>query len=190
MMKRFMALMIAVFLPITAFLAGCGNNTDKPVPEILISDPEITIPESVPLSIGEYYNMIKDTFRDYADAVREIPLEECKDLKAMKKNYDLSTETCVKALEVLCRFERINPPKKYAEKHKELISEPLEREKAVIRAEWRFLTSKNKAEVKKNSDAYVESLDIPTEEMLASHWMNIMLELKEEPEITANKPEE
>lgn len=186
MMKRFVALMIAVLLPITAILAGCGNNTDKPVPDILISDPEITIPESVPLSIEQYYDAIKDTFHDYADAVKEIPLEECKDLKAMKKNYDLSTETCAKALEILCRFERINPPEKYAEKHKELIGEPLEREKAVIRAEWRFITSKNKADVKKNSDAYVESLDIPNEETLAAKWFDIMLELKEEPGITAN----
>lgn len=178
MTKRITALIIALIIPL-ALLTACGKTEEVSVPDILLNDPTVTV-EGEPLSVEEYYNTLREKFHDYSKAVTELPYDENSTFNEIKANRAASTTACAHILEKLCEFQKINPPEKYAEKHKKLIGEPLAKEKEITRAEWKWLFSTTEKESVENGNKFKALVEAANSDAFPDYFSELIKELKAE----------
>lgn len=121
-MKRFLALLIAVIIPAALIFTGCGSKKE--------------------MTPQEYYDGILEAYKEYSAAIKELaPLvETAKDLESVKAVSESAKDVCGRADKALTKFEDLNPPAKYADKHKKLITS-LEEEHKFVKAAEKLLTA-------------------------------------------------
>ncbi|MDE6726587.1 MAG: hypothetical protein K2J80_01450 [Oscillospiraceae bacterium] len=176
MTKRITALFIAVLIPLTLILTGCGNQPAETVVDVT---PVEFAPEGVQLTVGEYRETLMNLMKDYVVVLNDVPLDEENDTVAkLKPHWGEAKESCRKCNEKLDMFGTINPPEKLVEKHKKLL-EGVNNEKEYVAAMERFLTAKNNKDLKRYSEELEKLVDRPTEETLAGMFSELSKELKE-----------
>lgn len=126
-MKRIIALLFAVIIPAALFFTGCGSKNR--------------------LSEKEYFDALHENFKEYAAALEEIESVQADVSSSQEKMLEQTkaTEICEKAEEILGRFGKLNPPERFNEKHKALVS-AAELELKYVRAVKTVLTAKTPSE--------------------------------------------
>ena len=126
MYKRIIALLLAVMIPAALIFTGCAKER---------------------LSEKEYSDALYENFKEYAAALEEMENVQADVSSSQEKMLEQTkaTEICEKAEEILERFGKLNPPKRFKEKHKMLVS-AAELELKYVRAVKTVLTARTPAE--------------------------------------------
>lgn len=176
MTKRIVVLLIAVLIPLTLILTGCGNQPAETVVDVT---PVEFAPEGAQLTVVEYRESLELLMKDYVVVLNDVPLDEENDTVAkLKPHWEEAKESCRKCNEALDRFGMVNPPEKLIEKHKKLL-EGVNNEKEYVAAMERFLTAKNNKDLKRYSEELEKLADRPEEETLPAMYSALHKELKE-----------
>lgn len=127
MIKRIIALLLAVMVPAALLFTGCGSKNR--------------------LSEKEYFDALHENFKEYAAALEEMESVRADVSSSQEKMLEQTkaTEICEKAEEILGRFGNLNPPERFKEKHKAIVS-AAELELKYVRAVKTVLTAKTPAE--------------------------------------------
>lgn len=156
--KRYIALLIAVIIPAALILSGCGKR----------------------LTAKEYYEELYADFKEYAAAVKEIELvrPNVTSSQEIMVEQTKATEICEKAAKALEKFDKINPPKQFAEKHKAFL-EAVELEKKFVSATEKVLTARTPAEAEQYAtEATMVLAGVPEEKQFAALLLNLISEAK------------
>lgn len=127
MYKRIIAFLLAVIIPAALFFTGCGSKNR--------------------LSEKEYSDALYENFKEYAAVLEEMETVQADVSSSQEKMLEQTkaTEICEKAEEILGRFRKLNPPERFIEKHKALVS-AAELELKYVRAAKTVLTARTPAE--------------------------------------------
>ena len=158
MTKRFTALLIAVLLPITLIFTGCGTR----------------------LTEQEYYDELYAGFKEYAEALEEIETVQADVGSSQEKMLELTkaAEICEKAEIALEKFNKINPPAGFAEKHKTLLT-AVGYEKEFVKASRKVLAARTPFEYEEYSiEAAMIFADVPEEQQLIAVMSSLLSEVK------------
>ena len=158
MTKRIAALLVAVLFPITLIFTGCGKQ----------------------LTEQEYFDGLYANFKEYLAAMEEIETVQT-DVSSSQEimlEQTKATEICKKAEQALDKFNKLNPPDSFADKHKTLLS-AVELEKEFVRAAQKVLTARTPAEYEQYSlEASMVFADIPVEQQFAAVFAELLLEVQ------------
>ena len=159
MTKRFTALLIAVLLPITLIFTGCGQR----------------------LTEQEYYDELYADFKEYAAALEEIETVQADVGSSQEKMLELTkaAEICEKAQTALEKFNKINPPAGFAEKHKMLLT-AVGYEKEFVKASRKVLAARTPFEYEQYSiEADMVFADVPEEQQLIAVMSSLLSEVRD-----------
>ena len=159
MTKRFTALLIAVLLPITLIFTGCGQR----------------------LTEQEYYDELYASFKEYAAALEEIETVQVDVGSSQEKMLELTkaAEICEKAEIALEKFDKINPPDSFAEKHKTLLT-AVGYEKEFVKASRKVLAARTPFEYEQYSiEADMVFADVPEEQQLIAVMSSLLSEVRD-----------
>lgn len=158
MPRRITTLLIAVIIPITLIFTGCGKQ----------------------LTEREYYDGLYANFKEYAAALEEIETVQA-DVTSSQEimlEQTKATEVCKKAEKVLEKFQKMNPPGKFSEKHKTLIA-AVELEKKFVRASEKVLTAKTPFEFEQySSEATMIFAGVPENRQFVAVLDDLLSEVK------------
>lgn len=160
--KRFIALLIAALIPITLIFTGCGKR----------------------LTASEYYDELYADLKEYAAALIEIENVQVDVTSSQEKMLEQTkaTEICENAEKVLEKFDEINPPEQFAEKHKAFLS-AVELEKKFVRASEKVLTARTPFELEQYSnEAAAVFAGVPEERQFAAVLSDLLSDVKAEAE--------
>lgn len=158
MTKRITALLVAVLLPITLLFTGCGTR----------------------LTEQEYYDELYAGFKEYAEALGEIETVQADVGSSQEKMLELTkaAEICEKAETALEKFNKINPPDSFAEKHKKLLT-AVGYEKEFVKASRKVLAARTPFEYEEYSiEAAMVFADVPEEQQFAAVFLELFLEVQ------------
>ena len=158
MTKRIAALLIAVLLPITLIFSGCGKR----------------------LTEQEYYDELYAGFKEYAAALEEIETVRADVGSSQEKMLELTkaAEICEKAETALEKFNKINPPDSFAEKHKTLLT-AVGYEKEFVKASRKVLAARTPFEYEEYSiEAAMVFAGVPEEQQFAAVFLELFLEVQ------------
>lgn len=176
MIKRIIALLLAVIIPAALLFTGCGKQPAETVIEVT---PVEFAPEGTQLTVVEYREELNVLMRDYVVLLNDVPLDEENDTVAkLKPHWEEARESCRRCNEALDKFGTINPPEKLMEKHKKLLV-GVNNEKEYVAAMERFLTARNNKALKRYSEELEKLVDRPEEETLPAMYLELCKELKE-----------
>lgn len=156
--KRIAALIVAVVLPIALILTGCGKR----------------------LTEREYYDELYADFKEYAAALEEIDTVQADVASSQEKMLELTkaADICEKAEKALEKFDKINPPDSFAEKHKTLL-EAVKHEKEYVRASRKVLAARTPFEYEQYSiEAAMVFANVPEEQQFAPVLSALLSEVK------------
>lgn len=162
-MKRIIALLLAVIIPAALLFTGCGSKKQ--------------------LTPQEYYDGLVNTYKEYSSAIKELEplIVKAKDLNSVKTVSASAKDICGRADKALTKFEKFNPPSKYADKHRKLIAS-LAEERKFVKAAEKLLTAKTLGDITSaNSelDAFLETYNnAPLEQLLPGIMLELVKELK------------
>lgn len=156
--KRVIALLIALVLPITFIFSGCGKR----------------------LTEQEYYDGLYANFKEYAAALDEIENVRAYVSSSQEKMLELTkaAEICEKAEKALQKFDKINPPRGFDEKHKTLLA-AVEYEKEFVNASRKVLAARTPFEYEEYSiEAAKVFAGVPEEQQLIAVMSSLLPEVK------------
>lgn len=162
MTKRFIALLIAVIIPVTLIFSGCGSSKKQLTPQ-------------------EYYDAIVADYKEYSAAIKELSplIKTAKTLDSVAAVSASAKEICGRADEALLKFEELTPPSKYADKHKKLIASLSEEHKFVKAAE-KLLTAKTLDDITSADNELLAYNNLPQDQLFPSIMLELVKELKAE----------
>lgn len=158
MTKRISALIIAVLLPITLLFSGCGKR----------------------LTEQEYFDGLYAGFKEYLAALEEIESvrADVSSSQEIMLEQTKATEICKKAEQALEKFKKLNPPERFADKHKTLLT-AVELEKEFVRAAQKVLTARTPFEYEQYSvEASMVFADVPAEQQFGAVFTELLLEVQ------------
>lgn len=158
MTKRITALLLAVIIPITLLFSGCGKR----------------------LTQKEYYDGLQRGFNAYIAALDDIETvrADVTSSQEIMLEQTKATKVCENAEKALAAFEEMNPPEKFAEKHKDLLN-AVALEKKYVAATRQVLTAKTPAEIEEYAtEAQNVFALVPEEQQFAMVYAKLILEAK------------
>lgn len=158
MTKRITALLIAVAVPMALLFTGCGKQ----------------------LTEREYYDDLYAYFNEYVEALNEIETVRANVTSSQEIMLEQTkaSEICEKAEKALDKFEKMNPPDGFAEKHKTLLA-AVELEKKFVSASEKVLTAKTPFELDKFSgEAAMIFAGVPEDRQFAPVLAGLLSDLK------------
>lgn len=156
--KRITALTVAVMLPIMLIFTGCGKR----------------------LTEQEYADGLYAVFKEYLVALEEIEnvRSDVSSSQEIMLEQTKATEICQNAEKVLKKFDKMNPPEKFSDKHKTLLA-AVEYEKEFVRASQKVLTARTPFEYEQYSiEAAMVFAGVPEEQQFGAVLTDIILEIK------------
>lgn len=158
MTKRIAALLVAVLLPITLIFTGCGKR----------------------LTEQEYSDELYVNFKEYLAALQEIETIQA-DVSSSQEimlEQTKATEICQNAENVLKKFDKMNPPQRFADKHKTLLT-AVEYEKKFVRAAQKVLTARTPSELEQYStETAMVFAGVPEEQQFAAVFLELFREVQ------------
>lgn len=158
MTKRISALLIAVLLPIALIFTGCGTR----------------------LTEQEYYDELYADLKEYAAALNEIETVRADAPSSQEKMLEQTkaSEICQRAEQALDKFNKLNPPESFADKHKKLLT-AVRYEKDFVKASQKVLSARTPFEYEEYSiEAALIFADVPEEQQLISVMSSLLSELR------------
>ena len=158
MTKRVTVLLAALLLPITLIFTGCGAR----------------------LTEQEYFDGLYANFKEYLAAMEEIGnvQTDVSSSQEIMLEQTKATEVCKKAEKALEKFNKLNPPSQFDDKHKKLLT-AVELEKDFVRAAQKVLTARTPAEYEQYSiEASMVFADVPAEQQFAAVFAELLLEVR------------
>lgn len=162
MTKRITALLIAVIIPAALIFSGCSKR----------------------LSAKEYYDQLYANFKEYTAAAGEIATVQdgIKNGAATDSLRAQATEGCKKAMTALEKFDKMNPPKMFSDKHKKLV-EAVDLEKKFKTASEKLLIATNSAdEAAATSELSAVFSSVPESQQFPALFVSLLPEAKSEAE--------
>lgn len=159
MTKRITALLIAVIIPFTVILTGCGSKQLTP---------------------KEYYDELYATFKEYAADLKEVSAlrEKSKNLAEVQAQLSKAKELCGKAGKTLDKFGKMKPPSQFADKHKKLLA-AVDLEKNFVNTVEKAFSSKSVDELAKyTKEAEAVFDNVPSDQQFPAVFMDLLLEVK------------
>lgn len=160
MLKRITALLIMVIIPITLIFTGCGKR----------------------LTEEEYHDELYTDFKEYAAVLNEIETIQANVTSSQEIMLEQTkaTEVCEKAEKALEKFEKMNPPDGFTEKHKTLLK-AVELEKKFVNASEKVLTARTPFELEEYAtEAAMIFAGTPEDQQFAAVLSDLLLDLKAE----------
>ena len=159
MTKRITALLIAVLLPITFILSGCGSKELTP---------------------QEYRDQMYDNFTQYLETLREISgvQAEVSTVEELRERQKEAGQLCRNAEMILNLYKEMTPPSQFADKHKKLLT-AVESEKGFLQAVEKVFTAASADELSKNkkeADTFFDG--IPEKQQFPAVFLELFLEVQ------------
>lgn len=132
------------------------------------------------LTEQEYYDELYADFKEYAAALDEIDTVQADAASSQEKMLELTKAAgiCEKAEKALEKFDKINPPHSFAEKHKALLA-AVEYEKEFVKASRKVLAARTPFEYEQYSfEAAMVFADVPEDRQLISVLAAMLPELR------------
>lgn len=158
MTKRMTALLLAVIIPITLLLAGCGSKQ---------------------LTAQEYFDELGACYKEYSAAFKELSplIDAAKDVASAKSNSAKAKDICSRVDKALTKFEKLNPPSQFSAQHKKLVASIANERKFVKAAEKLFtadtldglLSARNELQATEN---------IPADQQFLSIFLQLIKDVK------------